>query len=41
MIAVLRAERELLLAINRHLAAIGADGTLADMERRWFRWEGP
>jgi polar amino acid transport system substrate-binding protein len=37
MIAVQRKNRSLLLAINRELDAMKADGTLAEIEGRWFR----
>ena len=37
MVAVQRKNRSLLLAINRELDAMKADGTLAAIEGRWFR----
>ena len=37
MVAVRRTSVSLLLAINKHLDAMKADGSLAAMEKKWFR----
>ncbi len=37
MVAVQRKNRSLVLAINHELDAMKADGSLAEMEKRWFR----